>query len=195
MKEASTPMYTKVPFSKLQTYLNKNASAEEVNYIEVTDIAAAKLSGKRISPLGKILKECGKKIALKLPDTIKNLHSMEACFYGCPTLISLAAFPKGITVIRHCFSECTGLTQAPVIPNTVSDMECCFFHCSNLTEAPAIPKGITSMDACFSGCTALTEAPCISNSVTDMERLFFQLPQSYRSSCYSQQCYEYGQLL
>lgn len=57
METMPTQTYTKVPFSKLRTYLNKNASAEEVNYIEVTDIVAAKLSGKRISPLGKILKE------------------------------------------------------------------------------------------------------------------------------------------
>ena len=34
--------YTKVPLTKLRRYLNKNASAEDVNYIEVTDIAAAK---------------------------------------------------------------------------------------------------------------------------------------------------------
>ena len=57
MKEASTPMYTKVPFAKLKDYLEKKASAEEVNYIEVTDIVAAKLSGKRISPIGKLLKK------------------------------------------------------------------------------------------------------------------------------------------
>ena len=55
--------YTKVPLTKLRRYLNKNASAEDVNYIEVTDIAAAKLSGKKISPLGKILEASGKPIA------------------------------------------------------------------------------------------------------------------------------------
>ena len=100
MKQARTPMYTKVPFSKLRRYLNKNASAEDVNYIEVTDIAAAKLSGKKISPLGKILEASGKPIALKLPEMIEDLHSMENCFFGCTTLISLAAFPSGVTSIN-----------------------------------------------------------------------------------------------
>ena len=55
--------YIKVPFAKLQHYLHNTASAEEVNYIEVTDIEAEALSGKHHnepSPLGARLQASGK---------------------------------------------------------------------------------------------------------------------------------------
>ena len=69
METSAAQTYTKVPFAELQDYLQNTASITDVNYIEVTDITAAKLSGKEISPLGKILKASGKQIALKLPIT------------------------------------------------------------------------------------------------------------------------------
>lgn len=69
METPAAQTYTKVPFAELQDYLQNTASITDVNYIEVTDITAAKLSGKEISPLGKILKASGKQIALKLPIT------------------------------------------------------------------------------------------------------------------------------
>ena len=65
----TTPqMYTKVPFAKLSKYLAHTASAEEVNYIEVTDIEAEALSGKyhdKPSPLGARLQASGKHVAFK----------------------------------------------------------------------------------------------------------------------------------
>ena len=103
METRAVQTYVTVPLSKLRGYLNKNASIEDVNYIEVTDVAAAKLSGKEISPLGKILKESGKKIALKLPETVENLNTMKNCFSGCFSLISLAVLPSGITNLSGCF--------------------------------------------------------------------------------------------
>ena len=69
METPAAQTYTKVPFAELQDYLQNTASITDVNYIEVMDITAAKLSGKKISPLGKILKASGKQIALKLPIT------------------------------------------------------------------------------------------------------------------------------
>ena len=38
METRAVQTYVTVPLSKLRGYLNKNASIEDVNYIEVTDV-------------------------------------------------------------------------------------------------------------------------------------------------------------
>ena len=55
----TTPqMYTKVSFAKLSKYLAHTASAEEVNYIEVTDIEAEALSGNTITSQVRSAHDC-----------------------------------------------------------------------------------------------------------------------------------------
>ena len=114
MSAATSQKYTKVPFAELQAYLQNTASAEEVNYIEVTDIEAEALSSdtdgsyfgyRAPSELGEILREHDKPVALKLPGTVKNLQSMQNCFIDCTTLVSLAAIPDGVTSISYCFAD------------------------------------------------------------------------------------------
>ncbi len=155
MKTPAAQTYTKVPFAELQDYLQNTASITDVNYIEVTDITAAKLSGKEISPLGKILKASGKQIALKLPKSIENLHSMENCFSGCTALSLLAAIPDSVTNMSCCFRNCESLIKAPVIPDSVTNMGHCFSGCTNLAKAPVIPHSVTSISCCFLGCSSL----------------------------------------
>mgnify|MGYP000219601474 FL=1 len=157
MNIPSPQPYTKVPFAELQAYLQNTASAEEINYIEVTDIEAAALFNdnrdlktvEHPSLLGKILKQSGKKVALKLPKTVENLYSMHNCFYGCTNLVSLESIPEGITDMNYCFHACTSLIKSPVIPKGVKRMYGCFSDCTNLMEAPAIPNGVEIMLGCF----------------------------------------------
>lgn len=172
----TTPqMYTKVSFAKLSKYLAHTASAEEVNYIEVTDIEAEALSGKHHnepSPLGARLQASGKHVALKLPETIENLYSMQNCFYGCTDLVSVAAVPKGVMEMTCCFAFCESLTKASVFPAYVVNMCACFAGCTSLIKAPALPADITSLAFCFADCKSLTKAPAIPDSVTRIDECF-----------------------
>ena len=167
MNIAPPQPYTKVPFAELQAYLQNTASAEEVNYIEVTDIEAAALfiddenwenleNFEKPSLLGKILKQSGKEVALKLPKTVENLYSMHNCFWGCSTLVSLEAIPEGVVDMSYCFNKCTSLVEAPALPDSVTNMHCFFKDCTSLTAVPNIPDSVTDMRSCFNGCTSLT---------------------------------------
>ena len=98
--------------------------------------------------------------------------SLEYCFAGCESLITVPAIPNGVTNMEGCFFDCYSLTTAPTIPSSVTNMEACFLDCGSLTTAPAIPNGVTNMQACFSGCTALTTTPTIPNSVVNMGTCF-----------------------
>ena len=183
MNIASPQPYTKVPFAELQAYLQNTASAEAINYIEVTDIEAEALfiddenwenleNFEKPSLLGKILKQSGKKVALKLPKTVENLYSMHNCFWGCSTLVSLEAIPEGVVDMSFCFEACISLIKSPVIPKGVRDMTCCFFDCKHLLKAPIIHQGVEDMSQCFFGCINLMEAPAIPNGVVNMFRCF-----------------------
>ena len=172
METPAAQTYTKVPFAELQDYLQNTASITDVNYIEVMDITAAKLSGKKISPLGKMLKESSKPIALKLPESIENLHSMENCFSGCTALSLLAAIPDSVTNMSCCFRNCESLIKAPVIPDSVTDISWCFSGCTGLTEAPVIPDNVTNLRSCFSYCINLTKVPRLPKKLTDRIRCF-----------------------
>ena len=89
--------YTEVPHGQLEAYLANNASATEVNYIEVTGISAGDLKGTAGSssnpanpgPLGQKIKAANpKKVALKLPDGL-SVTDMSNCFALCKNLISV----------------------------------------------------------------------------------------------------------
>ena len=156
--------YTEVPYGQLETYL-ANASATEVNYIEVTgSIPAAHFkgtSGSSTSPpslgaLGQLLKNnASKKVALKLPNSISGLTDMSYCFVSCKNLVSLENFPSGVTDMQACFYNCGNLTTVPDIPASVTGMLECFRFCKSLTQCPDIPSSVTDMTYCFDSCTVL----------------------------------------
>ena len=151
--------YTEVPYGQLETYL-ANASSTEVNYIEVTGISAADLTGSYGSPpdpgaLGqKIKNNSAKKVALKLPSGL-SVTDMSACFSQCENLVSLENFPSGVTDMRACFYGCENLTTVPAIPATVTSMMECFRFCRSLTTALNIPAGVYDMTRCFQYCEKL----------------------------------------
>ena len=162
----NSSQYTKVAYSDLAGYL-ASASSSEVNYIEITGtIPAADLKGSfdmstevaSPSPLGNTLKVSGKKVALKLPETVSGLSSMEYCFANCTDLVSVENIPAGVTNMNGCFVKCTGLTGAPTIPSGVEKMISCFNGCTSLTTAPAVPANITVAFFCFEDCSNLTSA-------------------------------------
>ena len=172
--------YTEVPYNQLGTYLANNASATEVNYIEVTGISAGDLKGTAGSssnpanpgPLGQKIKSIyPKKVALKLPDGL-SVTDMSNCFALCKNLISVENIPSGVTDMQACFYECENLTTVPAIPATVRGMLECFRFCRSLTTAPNIPSGVNSMAYCFDGCTSLTTAPNIPSGVNSMAYCF-----------------------
>ena len=152
--------YTEVPYGKLAAFL-ANASENEVNYIEVTGISAADLTGTYASPpnpgpLGALLNNnSSKKVALKLPNSISGLTDMSACFSQCENLVSLENFPSGVTDMRACFYGCENLTTVPAIPATVTSMMECFRYCRSLTTVPNIPSGVYDMTRCFQYCKKL----------------------------------------
>ena len=129
--------YTEVPYGQLAAYL-ANASSTEVNYIEVTGISAAAFVGTYGSPpnpgpLGELLNNNpSKKVALKLPNSISGLTSMDSCFVHCKNLVSLENLPSGVENMRACFYDCKGLTTGPDIPATVTNMKECFRFCDKL---------------------------------------------------------------
>ena len=170
--------YTEVPHGQLEAYLANNASATEVNYIEVTGtIPAADLKRPTGSPgaaaLGEKIKAADpKKVALKLPDGLSDVTSMRGCFAVCRNLISVENIPSNVTDMCCCFYYCESLITAPDIPSGVTNMSECFRFCSSLTTAPVIPSGVENMAFCFEGCTSLTTVPNIPATVTRMAYCF-----------------------
>lgn len=152
--------YTEVPYSHLELFLANNASSTEVNYIEVTGISAADLTGSYGSPpapgtLGQKIKAANpKKVALKLPDGL-SVTDMSYCFVSCKNLVSLENFPSGVTYMQACFYNCGNLTTVPDIPASVTGMLECFRFCKSLTQCPDIPSSVTDMTYCFDSCTVL----------------------------------------
>ena len=172
----TSSQYTKVAYGNLAGYL-ASASSTEVNYIEITgNIPAADLIGTfdtltevaSPSPLGNTLKASGKKVALKLPETVFGLSSMEYCFANCTDLVSVENIPSGVVNMKGSFEGCTGLTGAPSIPSGVTTMQSCFNGCTGLTTAPAVPESVTTLGFCFAKCTELTNAPVVPASVNEM---------------------------
>ena len=179
--ESPTPMpeYTPVAYDKLAEYLENTASKTDVNYIEVTGLEAEYLKGvesernPKPSPLGAILQDHSiKKVALKLGGSVSALMDMPFCFYGCTSLVGVAAIPKGVEDMKSCFASCTNLTQAPAIPKGVKDMTDCFDSCTSLTQAPVLPESVTKLNGCFRNCKSLTKAPAIPKGVDDMKSCF-----------------------
>ena len=151
---------TTVQYDRLKDYLNSPTdppAADGVYYIEVTRLTNTDLessSSDTPSPLGQILKDCGKKVALKLSGDITVIG--ERAFYGCTELTSII-IPEEVTEIsRAAFQNCTGLTNV-TIPNSVTAIgKSAFFGCTKLTEIH-LPASLNKIEENpFWGCENLT---------------------------------------
>ena len=138
------PSYVQVPDTELETYLRDTASADKVNYIEVTgaipkddfkNTGAVTLLGKKIK------KYPTKKVALKITYP-SGLTNMGYCFYECKNLVSLANLPASVTSMYMCFNGCTGLTGVK--------LKCNY-------NSATISGGYKAFADAFKGCTSLTD--------------------------------------
>lgn len=177
----NSSQYTAVAYGNLAGYL-ASASSTEVNYIEITgSIPVADLKG-CLNPMTsefemgalatKLQTPPGKKIALKLPETVTGITSMTYCFKDCTNLVSLMNIPSSVTDMNGCFSGCAELTDVSAIPSGVTDLQDCFSGCIKLVSAPAVPESVTAMAWCFKGCTNLTKVPTVPQNVTAIKECF-----------------------
>ncbi len=144
-----------VTYTQLDTWLaSSNASATEVNYIEVTGISATSdLNGDTTTTpyeagaLGKKIQTGGKKVYLK--PVLKDGDPLEvipqAAFYNVNNLAGIE-FPDTLTTISvYAFEKCASLSSLTFPDSLESIGNHSFRECTSLT----------SID--FSGCTGLQE--------------------------------------
>ena len=115
------PSFTSVSFgtdgADLKAYLTNTASPTELNCIEVTGIPTAALAGTatEAGTLGKIIKESGKMVALKLPAQSPT-PSLKNGFKDCTNLQSVQleyAYEAG--KFDDAFTGCTGLETGRIL--------------------------------------------------------------------------------
>ncbi|MGI5057296.1 leucine-rich repeat domain-containing protein [Treponema socranskii] len=171
-----TPVYTQVAYgtngADLKAWLTNNAAAAPaVNYIELTGVKNQALNATysdRPSPLGKIIKASGKKVALKLPKEVTKIGSW--AFYGCTLLesidlsacIRLTGAGEGYGIENDAFAGCTALktvimpTAAPWMKKIRRDA---FKGCEALSSIDLSGfMELTTIEAStFEGCTSLKE--------------------------------------
>ena len=175
-KEYPNSKYTRVPFRELENYLENNATKEQTNYIEVTELNESTLIGNgwdKPSPLGKILKKYAtKKIAIKFGDDTPKIVSMNSCFAGCTNLLEAPEIPQDVEDMTFCFTGCTSLIQSTNLPENIVNMRGCFEDCTNLIQSPTIPKNVKNMAGCFSNCEKLTQMPLLPKGIKDLSYCF-----------------------
>jgi len=154
-----SPLYTPIQYAQLKNYLENTANkpaADGVYYIEVTELTNENLEGSwEPNSLGKILKDCDKKVALKLSGTITAFS--KGTFSGCTGLTSVT-IPDGVIGIgESVFEGCTKLTEVKLPAKLTKIGSNTFSGCSSLTSI-TIPKSLTSIAAgTFENCSALTQ--------------------------------------
>ena len=152
-----SPLYTPIQYAQLKNYLENTANkpaADGVYYIEVTELTNENLEGSwEPNSLGKILKDCDKKVALKLSGTITAFS--KGTFSGCTELTSVT-IPDGVIGIgESVFEGCTKLTEVKLPAKLTKIGSNTFSGCSSLTSI-TIPKNVTKIaGSAFSGCTKL----------------------------------------
>ena len=95
-----------------------------------------------------------------------GMTNMNAAFYGCSGLTSIATDPPNVTNFSNCFTFCTSLASLPTglfDNNTaVTNFIACFVGCTSLTSLPTglfdNNTAVTYFSFCFTGCTSLTTA-------------------------------------
>ena len=165
-----TPVYTQVAYgtngADLKAWLQNNAAAAPaVNYIELTGVTRDHLSGSvgNPSPLGKIIQDSGKKVALKLPETVDQIGGR--AFYKCTALtgIDLSACTHlwaGAKIYGYAFAKCTELKTVTFGGARFLEIEQFAFEgCTALSSADM--SGCPSLEKidmwAFQDCTALKE--------------------------------------
>jgi len=143
----SKPKVTTVQYDRLKDYLNSPTdppAGDGVYYIEVTGLTNTDLKSSSWgtpSPLGQILKNCDKKVALKLSGAITAISKY--AFYGCTELTSII-IPEEVTEISWAaFQNCTKLTEIH-LPASLNKIEGNpFWGCENLTVITIAPTNRT----------------------------------------------------
>ena len=159
-----TPVYTQVPYgtngADLQAWLQNTASATDLNYIELTGVPNIVLgnggtSGKA-GPLGEIIKESGKRIALKLPANVTEVGIK--AFLGCKRLesIDLSACTSLTAITMAAFKDCEAL-KAVRLPQSLTVIDnFAFKDCTALKEVE-LPQSLTVIGTdAFKGCSIET---------------------------------------
>ena len=170
-----SPLYTPIQYAQLKNYLENAANkpaADGVYYIEVTELTNENLEGSwEPNSLGKILKDCDKKVALKLSGTITAFS--KGTFSGCTGLTSVT-IPDGVIGIgESVFEGCTKLTEVKLPAKLTKIGSNTFSGCSSLTSI-TIPKDVTAIGySAFSNCTKL-ESVTISNGVSSIRKTAFE---------------------
>ena len=115
------PSFTPVSFgtngADLKTYLTNTASPTEINRIEVTGVPSAALAGTATEAgvLGKIIKESGKMVALKLPAQSPS-PSLKNGFKDCTNLKSVQLeYVYEAGKFDGAFAGCTGLGKGSIL--------------------------------------------------------------------------------
>ena len=115
------PGFTPVSFgtngADLKTYLTNTASPTEINRIEVTGVPSAALAGTATEAgvLGKIIKESGKMVALKLPAQSPS-PSLKNGFKDCTNLKSVQLeYVYEAGKFDGAFAGCTGLGKGSIL--------------------------------------------------------------------------------
>ena len=163
-----TPTYVQVSYIRLKNYLLNTASADKVNYIEITGISKEDFAGTGIANPGELCKRLKvaptKKVALKIQTYPADLTTMRFCFASCENLVELANLPASVETMPRCFAGCTELTAVPDIPANVRIMINCFKDCTKLTGVkltcdynPELISGTHAFSGAFKDCTALTD--------------------------------------
>ncbi|MGI5079102.1 leucine-rich repeat domain-containing protein [Treponema denticola] len=153
------PAYVRVPYAKLAGYLN-TASATDLNYIELTGVpntvpGTAAIDGKA-GRLGEIIKESGKRVALKLPANVTEID--DRAFLGCTRLesIDLSACTSLTAIKLAAFTGCTSL-KAVQLPQSLTTIgHFAFKDCKALKEVE-LPQSLTVIGTdAFKGCSIET---------------------------------------
>ena len=149
----------RVPYAKLAGYLN-TASATDLNYIELTGVPN-KVPGNgatngKAGRLGEIIKESGKRIALKLPANVTEID--DRAFRGCTRLesIDLSACTSLTAIKLAAFTGCTSL-KAVWLPQSLTTIgKFVFEGCTALKEVE-LPQSLTMIgNDAFKGCSIET---------------------------------------
>lgn len=115
------PSFTQVAYgtngADLKNWLTDTASSTEINRIEVTGVPPTALAGTaaEASAVGKIIKESGKMVALKLPAQTPT-PSLKNSFKDCTNLMSVQLeYEYEAGKFDDAFAGCTGLGRSSIM--------------------------------------------------------------------------------
>ena len=159
-----TPVYTQVAYgtngADLQAWLQNTASATDLNYIELTGVpnivpGTAATNGKA-GRLGEIIKESGKRVALKLPANVTEID--DRAFLGCTRLesIDLSACTSLTAIKLAAFTGCTSL-KAVQLPQSLTTIDNFVFKSCTALKEVELPQSLTVIGTdAFKGCSIET---------------------------------------